>query len=160
MYIYICLTANILWCNMIYYMIWHIILWYDTHTIMITLICGEVWVERLLGILRPWSENPLASTPTFLICAFNYMSHTKRPRSVTCHQTNIVLASALQQQQQQQQQQGITAIKDLCVFAPPFLRAPFPCLNVDTLFSEWCSRLHEVLLHPLCTETLVKWNAL
>ena len=40
------------------------------------------------------------------------------------------------QQQRQQQQQGITACKDLCVFAPPFFRAPFPCLNVDTLFSE------------------------
>ena len=26
--------------------------------------------------------------------------------------------------------------------------------------SEWCSRLHEVLFHPLCMETLVKWNAL
>ena len=64
-----------------------------------------------------------------------------------------------QQQQQQQQQKRIRACKDLCVLLS-FLRAPFPCLKVDTLFSEWCTRLHEVLLHPLCTETLVKWNAL
>ena len=41
-----------------------------------------------------------------------------------------------QQQQQQQQQEGITACSDLCVFAIPFFRAPFPCLKVDTLFSE------------------------
>ena len=36
----------------------------------------------------------------------------------------------------EQQQQGITACSNLCVFAIPFFRAPFPCLKVDTLFSE------------------------
>ena len=61
---------------------------------------------------------------------------------------------------QNKQQQGIWACRDLCVFAIPFFRTPFPCLKVDTWFSEWCSRLHKVLLHLLCMETLVKWNAL
>ena len=44
--------------------------------------------------------------------------------------------------------------------APPFFRAPFSCLKVDTLFSERCSRLQEVLFHLLCVETIVKWSAL
>ena len=54
---------------------------------------------------------------------------TIRQQSDNNNQTTI-------RQQQQLQQQGITVCRDLCVFAIPFFRAPFPCLKVDTWFSE------------------------